>query len=164
MRRLLLAVAASTLVTFAGAADLSGIIVNHVMQKVPATLTLQIPAREGAQNAAVWILKGDAQAQLWQNPTGLQAENLTFYYFYSLGPDYWVVMLGGPQAPLRDYLGTSRYRAVGTLQLAEGPGTLLRIEGGRFSGYMAMQGPRQKLFLMPPALVARSPRLAPYLK
>ena len=75
-------------------------------------------------------------------------------------------MLNNPRQPLSDYLGTAQLRLVGQTPSAT-PLNIYRVEGGRFSGFLAEDGVvkgTRTVVLLTPQIAAESPMMARYLK
>lgn len=176
------AVTATVLLTLpsARAADLTGVISDYLLRKVPPTESrvidmTQEPGTSDMLNALARMSKTDPakvkasmifQMITWQNPARLNAEALGFFYLYKLGPDYWTLVLKNARQPLSDYVGTTQVRLVGQTKSAK-PLNIYRVEGGRFGGFLAEDGTvdgTRLTVLMTPQTAAESKVLAQYLK
>jgi len=164
----------------ARAADLTGVLSDYMLRKVPPTESKvvdmsQYPGMTDVLKGVSQISKTDveklkasliAQTTLWKNPAKLNAQSLVFIYLYKLGPDYWTLLLTKPRQPLSDYMGTTALRLVGQTPSAT-PLNVYRVEGGRFSGFLAEDGVvkgDRRVVLVTPQVAAESPALAQYLK
>lgn len=180
MRQTLLALAALLTLSSSLAADLSGVLSDHMLRKVPPTETKvldlsQMPGMSDVLRGMSQLTKTDlarlkasmiTQTMIWKNPANLQADALGFIYLYKLGPDYWTLVLTNPRQPLGDSLGTAQLRLVGQTPSAT-PLNVYRVEGGRFSGFLAEDGAvkgARMVVLITPQVAAESPSLARYLK
>ena len=168
------------LVSSAGAADLTGVISDYLLRKVPPTESRvidlsQSPGMSDLIKGMAQLTKADAsrmkasliaQTMVWRNPANLNAESLAFIYLYKLGPDYWTLILNNPRQPLSDYMGTAQLRLVGQTPSAT-PINIYRVEGGRFSGFLAEDGVvkgARMVVLLTPQVAAENPAMARYLK
>ncbi|WP_407540027.1 hypothetical protein Q0M94_01105 [Deinococcus radiomollis] len=180
MRPQIAVLAAFTLLPCAQAADLTGVLSDYLLRKVPPTESKvidmsQYPGMSDILKGMARMTKTDlarmkasliAQTMSWKNPANLNADSLAFVYLYKLGPDYWTLVLSNPRQPLSDYLGTAQLRLVGQTPSAT-PLNIYRVEGGRFSGFLAEDGVvrgTRTVVLLTPQIVAESPAMARYLK
>lgn len=152
------------LLAFSGAraADLTGILSDHLLRKVPPTDSLNL--KQG--NGPYGFMPVSTQMLQWKNPARLNADMLGFVYLYQLGQDYWTLFISNPRSPMTDYLGATQVTRVGRTPSAT-PMTIYRIEAGRFKGFLAEDGIHNGthlLILMTPQMAATSPTLAQYLK
>ncbi|ULH14405.1 hypothetical protein MF271_10170 [Deinococcus sp. KNUC1210] len=164
MRPVFAALVGFLALSHATAADLSGIITDYLLNKVSPTTTSIVGPKQNP------LAVTEVQTKVWQNPKGLNADELDFMYMYKISKDAWTFFIKNPRLPLSEYMGTTKIIPKGKRFVSASSKDFMSvylIDGGRFKGYLAQDGVLQGkriITLLTPLLAQSSPNTAKYLK
>ncbi|WP_425146754.1 hypothetical protein [Deinococcus sp.] len=150
MRPALTVLAALLLSSSARATDLTGVLTDYLLNKVPPTL-------EDTKTQGL-------QQRMWINPKGLAASKLLFVFTYGVSQDHWALVLNDYHLPRSTYFGTDKFTYLGKLNSGS---SIYRLGGGRFKGFFVEQGTQKGirlLSLVTPQFAALSPEMSRLIK
>ncbi len=152
MRLQVAALAAFMLLSCAQAADLTGVLSDYLLNKIP-------PTQENTKSPGV-------QVRMWNKPARLNADRLLMVFAYGISTDHWTLIIIDPHSPAQDYLGSHTLTLLGKLT-KPAVMAIYRIESGRFQGYLvedAVDQGHHLIEIYTPKMASTTPELTQYVK